>query len=103
MDIGANALKAVYGTEYVFGNTADTICNYITNKSIALYNYFNYIYLDTATGITTDYYFSGENIFHSYTLELRDTGAFGFILPADQIIPTAEETWAGLKAFIQAI
>ena len=40
MDIGANALKAVYGTEYVFGNTADTICNYIglTNKSIAVNN-----------------------------------------------------------------
>ena len=27
-------------------------------------------------------------------MELRDTGLHGFILPADQIIPAAEETWA---------
>lgn len=28
----------------------------------------------------------------SYTIELRDTGRYGFILPPDQIIPTCEET-----------
>lgn len=27
----------------------------------------------------------------AYTIELRDTGQFGFLLPADQIIPTCEE------------
>lgn len=30
----------------------------------------------------------------SWVLELRDTGTYGFLLPADQIIPTAEETVA---------
>ncbi|MFA6046708.1 MAG: M14 family zinc carboxypeptidase [Phycisphaerales bacterium] len=29
------------------------------------------------------------------TIELRDTGAFGFVLPADQIVPTGEENLAG--------
>jgi len=36
--------------------------------------------------------FSGVTL--SWVLELRDTGAYGFLLPADQIIPTAEETVA---------
>ena len=34
-----------------------------------------------------------------YTLELRDEGEYGFLLPANQIQPTVEETWAGIKAF----
>jgi len=27
-------------------------------------------------------------------MELRDTGLYGFLLPPNQIIPTAEEVWA---------
>jgi len=30
----------------------------------------------------------------SIGMELRDTGHYGFVLPPEQIIPTAEETWA---------
>lgn len=29
---------------------------------------------------------------------MRDAGERGMILPAQQIIPTAEETWAGIYA-----
>ena len=29
-----------------------------------------------------------------FSIELRDTGLYGFILPPEQIIPTAEEAWA---------
>ena len=29
-------------------------------------------------------------------VELRDTGRYGFILPADQIVPSGEETWAAV-------
>ena len=35
---------------------------------------------------------------YSYTIELRDRGHDGFILPADQIVPSGEETLAGLIA-----
>ncbi|EEC09357.1 conserved hypothetical protein, partial [Ixodes scapularis] len=37
---------------------------------------------------------------YSYTVELRDTGRHGFTLPRDQIVPTGEETWAGIKALL---
>lgn len=33
-------------------------------------------------------------------MEFRDNGNFGFILPADQIIPNAEEVLQGLIAFV---
>lgn len=35
---------------------------------------------------------------YAQTVELRDTGDHGFILPTEQIIPTAEETWAAIQA-----
>lgn len=35
---------------------------------------------------------------YTYTLELRDAGRHGFLLPAKQIIPTGDETWAAMYA-----
>jgi len=37
----------------------------------------------------------------SYTVELRDTGRHGFVLPPDQIIPTGEENLAAVIAFMK--
>ena len=34
----------------------------------------------------------------SYTIELRDTGSFGFLLPESQIKPTCEENMKGVEA-----
>ena len=34
----------------------------------------------------------------SYLFELRDRGRYGFLLPAEQLRPTAEEAWAGFVA-----
>lgn len=38
-----------------------------------------------------------------YTIELRDEGSYGFLLPPDQILETGEETWEGVKAMMAAI
>ncbi len=37
----------------------------------------------------------------SFTVEMRDTGTNGFLLPADQILPTGAENWGGLKSYLQ--
>jgi Zinc carboxypeptidase len=37
----------------------------------------------------------------TYTYELRDLGANGFVLPADQIIPTSQETMDSLIVILQ--
>ncbi|KZR96635.1 Carboxypeptidase B, partial [Daphnia magna] len=33
-----------------------------------------------------------------YTLELRDSGRFGFLLPARHIVPSGKETWMAVHA-----
>lgn len=55
-----------------------------------------------AAGVSKDYTYATFGC-PSYTIELRDTGANGFILPADQITPSQNETWEGFKAFINAV
>lgn len=40
---------------------------------------------------------------YSFTPELRDTGRYGFVLPANQIRPTAVETWAGFRYLLANI
>ena len=44
-----------------------------------------------------------HGIVNSYTVELRDKGVHGFILPAEQIVPTGEENVRGLIALIKQL
>ena len=34
---------------------------------------------------------------YSFTFELRDTGRYGFVLPAAQILPSGQENFEGFK------
>lgn len=56
-----------------------------------------------ATGVTTDWSQVEGGIDINYTVELRDTGEFGFLLPEDQIVPTGEELLAGLKVLAEHV
>ncbi|KAF2748078.1 carboxypeptidase A1 precursor [Sporormia fimetaria CBS 119925] len=49
------------------------------------------------SGDSVDYAYEVAKANYSMTVELRDTGRYGFILPPEQIRPTAEEMWAGLS------
>lgn len=42
-----------------------------------------------------------RGIKYAFSFELRDTGRYGFLLPANQIIPTAQETWLGLLTIME--
>ncbi|XP_077999112.1 carboxypeptidase B-like [Glandiceps talaboti] len=74
----SDAVRAVYGTEYTYGTTPDLL----------------YI----AAGISVDWGYGAAGIKYTFTPELRDTGKYGFLLPEDQILPTAEETYQGMLA-----
>ena len=50
--------------------------------------------LYVASGGSLDWTLGELGIPYSYGMELRDTGAYGFLLPPQQIIPTGEEVWA---------
>ncbi|XP_027870689.1 carboxypeptidase A1-like [Xiphophorus couchianus] len=73
------ALASLYGTSYRYGSIITTIYQ--------------------SSGGSIDWTYN-QGIKYSYTFELRDTGHFGFILPANQIVPTANETWLALKVIM---
>lgn len=56
--------------------------------------------LYTASGTASDWAYEKAGIKYSYTIELRDTGNYGFLLPRNQIVPTGEETFNGFLAMI---
>ncbi|XP_062276782.1 carboxypeptidase A1-like [Scomber scombrus] len=77
--LAVGTLAFAYGTRYTYGSMFDVIYQ--------------------ASGTTIDWTYE-QGIKYSYTFELRDTGHYGFILPANQIIPTAQETWEALKVIM---
>lgn len=58
---------------------------------------------DPAAGGSEDWTYGSLGVKYSFSVELRDTGRYGFLLPPDQIIPTGEETFEGLKALVNAM
>uniref|UniRef100_A0AAY5F5F9 Peptidase M14 domain-containing protein n=1 Tax=Electrophorus electricus TaxID=8005 RepID=A0AAY5F5F9_ELEEL len=76
------ALSSLYGTSYKVGS----ICKIIYQ----------------ASGGSIDWSYD-IGIKYSFAFELRDTGRYGFLLPASQIIPTASETWLGLKYIMEYV
>ena len=38
-----------------------------------------------------------------FTIELRDTGNYGFLLPPAQIVPQGEEAWKAVKFFVDSL
>lgn len=59
--------------------------------------------LYVGSGFAMDWVYSHVGITHTYLAELRDKGYYGFLLPANQIIATSQETWEGIKAGIQKV
>lgn len=55
-----------------------------------------------AAGGSIDYFYNGWTA-PSFTVELRDTGEFGFELPESQIFVTQDEAWAGFKKLLTFI
>ncbi|XP_075734004.1 carboxypeptidase B isoform X2 [Rhipicephalus microplus] len=78
--VATAALEKVHGTKYNVGTSTSML----------------YI----ASGGSDDWALGEAQIPYAYTVELRDTGRHGFTLPRDQIVPTGEETWAGIKALL---
>jgi len=78
----AAAMKKIDGTVYTVGNSA-----------ITLY---------PASGGSDDWAKALLKIKYTYTIELRDTGRYGFILPARYIVPTAKEALAAVELITEA-
>lgn len=57
-------------------------------------------HIDLATGATVDWAYNEQDIKITYTIEFRDQGRYGFVLPPAFIIPNAEETLIGIVALL---
>ncbi|KAJ9136841.1 Zinc carboxypeptidase [Pleurostoma richardsiae] len=71
------AIKAVHGVSFDYGPICTTIYK--------------------ATGSSVDYVSDVVKTDYTFTSELRDTGNYGFVLPASQILPSGEEAYAGVR------
>lgn len=80
---GADAMRAVSGLQYTVGPSGST--------------------LYPAAGGSDDWAKGTLKLKYSYTVELRDTGRHGFMLPADQIIATGKETMAFMGVIATAV
>lgn len=78
----AAAMEKIGGSVYTVGNSAST--------------------LYPASGGSDDWAKALLKIKYTYTIELRDTGKYGFILPARYIIPTAKEALAAVELITEA-
>lgn len=56
-----------------------------------------------ASGGSDDWARGEMNIKYAYTVELRDSGRHGFVLPASQIQPSGEESLLFIDAVASAI
>jgi murein tripeptide amidase MpaA len=56
-----------------------------------------YVTIYPASGVTVDWWYGVQHLY-GLTIELRDTGNYGFMLPADQIVPVGQENLAGLRS-----
>lgn len=47
-----------------------------------------------------DYLYGHLKVKYTFSMELRDTGRHGFLLPTRLIVPTAREAFEGIKALV---
>ena len=78
-----DALRSVYGTSFRYGPINEVIYQ--------------------ASGSSVDWAYVKADIKYSYALELRDTGNYGFLLPAHLIQPTVIETYNGFTAMVSEL
>ena len=57
--------------------------------------------VDPTSGVSMDWVRGVFDTPYTFTWELRDTGRYGFVLPASQIIDTAEETLNSAVVILQ--
>lgn len=91
------SLEAVYGTQYEYGSSCNILYK-TTGSSDDYASVVTYVFASPFEDCSTiDILLCYRGIKYSFAAELRDTGDYGFILPADQIYPSGVETWAGVR------
>lgn len=78
------------------------VVNAIYNTHRKTYRNIRSVELYPTSGSSQDWAYL-QGVVNSYTIELRDTGRYGFQLPTNQIIPTGEENIRGFIALVNTL
>lgn len=92
-ELGKWAKLATYTSRAIINHDLDVRTPYLFGPNGAT--------LYPTTGSAPDHMYAVHKADFAYTIELRDQGDFGFVLPPEQIRPTAEEMWSGQKEMLR--
>jgi hypothetical protein len=68
----------------------------VETSNLMLFQLITFLCILLSTGGSDDWARGVARIKYTYTIELRDRGSFGFILPVQYILPTAREALAAV-------
>ncbi|ODN02271.1 Carboxypeptidase A2 [Orchesella cincta] len=112
MRVGLKAIKTlenVHGTKYTAGNTAEILYaaaggshDWAKGYHLSIFCIINF-YHRISLKIRIRPFIGSAGIKFAYCYELRDTGKRGFVLPADQIIPSGQETFAAVQSMAEDV
>lgn len=70
-----------------------------------MYNYLLILIsaIDFLIGNSDDWAKNKVGIKYSYTIELRDRGTYGFLLPPSEIIPTGKEIFTAIRTLTKSV
>ena len=110
--IGAAALarETPDNTKFVVGSSAEKLCKFdeTTYGMSFKQSYFALFLQDLSSGSSRDFAKDVAKIKYSFTLELRPgqgsaDAFYGFLLPEDRLPRVTKETYAGIKAALNAM
>ncbi|MBX3378709.1 MAG: hypothetical protein KF805_01325 [Phycisphaeraceae bacterium] len=85
-----------------FDRIGSAMVNAIASSTGTQYTYGGPDILYLASGTAPDWFF-GTTGSVALTIELRDTGQYGFVLPASYIVPTGQDAWAAATTMITSL
>lgn len=95
----AKAIRVVSGEGYMVASACEGAVPFSAKTKSKSKSKSKISRMETGGGSAIDWFYHEMRVRYSYQVKLRDTGAYGFLLPAHQIVPTGMEAFNALKYF----
>lgn len=97
----AKAIRLTHGEIYGVTSACEGSVTFSPDEPQPFQQNRNPIYprIETGGGSALDWFYHEAQVPYTYQIKLRDTGSYGFLLPANRIVPTGKEATAALTYF----